>query len=552
MAIDDHIRIPQDSHELNIQSNSEAPRAAASNETESPRAAGPDALSLKRKLLLALLALIGVTLVFFSTRDYGAGLTPDSVGYISTARNIIAGNGVTSYSGAHLVVQPPLYPALLALVGGIFGTDPFQIVAVVNSILFGLIIYFGGLLTFRALSAFPVLALIVIVAVLTSIPLFSVSVMAWSEPLFILLALVGILMANSYIEKQDIASLLFLSIAVALSSLTRYVGIALILWGVLIVIFFHRGSVKNRIFHAALFGLIPVLAIGIWLLRNYAITGEPFGPRAASTFSLSQNLMFMFDRVTTWYIPGIIGDHRATLLLFGVAVGFLAGLSPEDSRKRMRGLLRQNSPLVLFIIVYLTFLIISSTTTAYDSIGNRLLSPIYVPLTLFMFILIEAITEPYRRRFSKRIVNFILVPGLAIWLLFPLNATLMRANYVTHFGQGFSSKAWRESETIQYIRQHKTTDSTCTMFTNAAAAVYILTNVEAAMSPAETSYNSLEAPKDISRLQGVWPAEKKACLVWFDKVTQENLFTIDELRRVARITRMARFTDGTIYSVERK
>lgn len=153
--------------------------------------------------------------VFLSTSRYGAGLSPDSVGYIGTARNLTIGAGFNSYDGAPVVVWPPLYPALLALVSGIFKGDPLFLANVLNALIFGLIVYVGGVLTFKHLSTFPALAFVGTLAILVSIPLFQVSVMAWSEPLFILLLLLSLLLANSYLYKNDIISLILLSLSVA-------------------------------------------------------------------------------------------------------------------------------------------------------------------------------------------------------------------------------------------------------------------------------------------------------------------------------------------------
>lgn len=101
-------------------------------------------LSTYYKLTLVLLALVGAILILLSTSRYGAGLSPDSVGYIGTARNLITGAGFISYGGSPTVEWPPLYPALLALVGGTFETDPLLLANVVNALIFGLIVYVGG------------------------------------------------------------------------------------------------------------------------------------------------------------------------------------------------------------------------------------------------------------------------------------------------------------------------------------------------------------------------------------------------------------------------
>ena len=224
----------------------------------------PIALSTKYKLSLVLLALVGVVLILFSTNRWGAGLSPDSVGYIGTARHLIRGAGFITYDGSPTVVWPPLYPALLALVGGIFGTDPLLLADILNALIFGLIVYLGGLLALKHLSSFPAFALVGTLAIVFSKPLFQVSVMAWSEPLFICFVLLSLIFAHSYLAKNDVTSLILFSSAVALSSLTRYIGITLILWGTLIILIFHRDSLKNRIAHLSLFTLISAFPLGLW------------------------------------------------------------------------------------------------------------------------------------------------------------------------------------------------------------------------------------------------------------------------------------------------
>lgn len=511
----------------------------------------PIVLSTYHKLTLILLALVGAILILLSTSRYGVGLSPDSVAYISTARNLITGAGFISYDGSPTVVWPPLYPALLALVGGTFETDPLLLANVVNALIFGLIVYVGGVLTFKHFSSFAALALVGTLAILVSSPLFAVSVMAWTEPLFILFVLFCLIFADSYLSKKDTTSLILLSSSVALSSLTRYIGVTLILWGALIIVVFHCDSLKSRIAHLSLFIVISTLPVGIWLIRNYAISSTLFGPRASSLHTLSQNLTYVFNTLLYWYIPGKIAEHRSILMIVSAGVGLFAGLSLRDGWQGMKVRLRQISPLVLFAIIYTAFLVISSTTTAYDRISDRLLSPVYVPLTLLLLILAQALVDPYRKRFSKKIVNYFLVIGIAIWLVYPIRSTILNAVNMITFGQGYSGKEWMDSETVQYLLQHRTLESECTFYTNGPDAAYILAHLATKMSPARTRYNSPETVNDISRLKGSWPEESNACLVWFNKIGRTYLFTIDELQAIANIDLIARLEDGAIYSITR-
>ena len=253
-------------------------------------------VSTKYRLLLVLLAIVGAVSVLLSTR-YGAVLAWDAYDYIAAARNLIRGAGYTTYLGDPMVLWPPLYPALLAIVGAILGSDPFLQANIVNALIFGLIVYLGGLLTFRHLSSFPVLAFVGTLTVLFSISLFAVSLVAWTEPLFIVFVLLSIIFVESYLSKNDTTSLILLSSSVALSCLTRYVGVSLILWGALIIIVFRRDGLKGRMAHLSLFILISALPLGIWLIRNYAISSTFFGPREPSGYTLPQTLSRAIDTV---------------------------------------------------------------------------------------------------------------------------------------------------------------------------------------------------------------------------------------------------------------
>jgi hypothetical protein len=119
----------------------------------------PYPLPAKHKRALVLPALAGAIIVLVFTARYGAGLSPDSVGYLGVARNLMAGAGVQTYDGAAFVVQPPLYPALLALVGYIFHADPLAFAHIVNALIFAAIVYLGGLLILDRLPHLPYLAL---------------------------------------------------------------------------------------------------------------------------------------------------------------------------------------------------------------------------------------------------------------------------------------------------------------------------------------------------------------------------------------------------------
>ena len=71
----------------------------------------------KTDISFLLLSAAGALVVFFGTSRFGIGISPDSVNYISCARELIKGNGFISYDGTPFTLWPPLYPTLLGILG---------------------------------------------------------------------------------------------------------------------------------------------------------------------------------------------------------------------------------------------------------------------------------------------------------------------------------------------------------------------------------------------------------------------------------------------------
>ena len=509
--------------------------------------------SLRYGLPLAILSVIGSIAILLSTRHYGAGLSPDSVGYIATARHIATGAGTITYDGTPLLAQPPLYPALLATIDYIFGIDPLSSAHIVNAILFGLIVYLSGLLFLKHLKSSTAFALLGTVSVLVAVPLIRVSLMAWSEPLFICFVLLYLIFCEAYLAKADTTSLLLLSLSVALACLTRYIGVVFILTGVVSILLVRRDSLRVKFRHLFIFISISALPIGIWVIRNYFLSGTLFGPRASSIYTLSQNLTFVFDTFLSWYIPERISEHRSILTLLSVTVGFLAGLSAKGNWSKVRTSLLEIGPLLLFTIAYVGFLGISSTTTAYDQIGNRLLSPVFVSITLLLlFLASKILTSLTEQWLSQKHVNILLTAAIAMWLIHPARGTISSITNTMSQGQGYSSESWRNNQTIEHLLQNRTLESKCVIYSNAPDAVYILANLTAKMIPMRTGYHSTEVVNDISNLRGSWPEEGSACLVWFSRKNRKHLFTVDELQTIANVQQIIHLKDGAVYSVTRK
>lgn len=514
---------------------------------------GSAVLSTRFRLLLVILGLLGAGIILFSTNRYGAGLSPDSVGYIATARSIAHGAGVVNFDGAPLVLQPPLYPAILAAFESLLRIDPLLSVRFVNACLFGLIIYFSGLLLFKHLPSSVPIVFMGTVFILAAFPLIQVSLMAWTEPLFVFFILQFLIYIESYRVKKDTTSLLLLSFTVALASLTRYVGVILIPTAIISMLFFRRDKQKINFRHLVLFSFISGLPVFLWMVRNYLFSGTLMGPRAPSSISLDQNLIFVYKTYLSWYVTKKTTDHRTILMLMTIVIGILAVVGFTRSWVKERIVCLRILPVLLLIVIYVTFLVISSTTTAYDSISNRLLIPVFVPSTLLLLIFLDHLSKPLARYFSPRLMNLILSTCIFVLLIYPAGESISLISNVIDQGLGYNNKSWKNHETIQHLLHHPIPKSTCgTYYSNAPDALYILVNLTAKMSPAKTEYNSPKIANKISEINGSWPKENRSCLVWFDPNTRKYLFNLEELQYAANLEQVVRLQDGSLYTVSRK
>ncbi len=507
---------------------------------------------LKYKIPLAILGLIGASIIFLLTSRHGTGISPDSVAYISVARHIASGAGFITYDGYYFVLQPPLYPILLAAIKELLLIDPLTSAGYVNAILFGLIVYFSGLFFLKKLNSFT-LVVMGTVSVLISYALVQVSLMAWSEPLFILLTLLYLYYFETYQAKGDITSLILLSASAALACLTRYIGVVIILTGVVNILLQRKNIFKEKLRHIIIFLLITVLPLGVWIIRNYFLSGTLIGQRAVSSYTLSENMKFLLNTVLPWYLPGgIRGQYVIFWILTAVAVISVGiGLMKRWDKKVLN--LKQISPTLIFVLFYVGIIVISSTTTAYDHIDNRLLSPIYVPATFILFFGSDKILTWLQKKFSPKLITVLFAAAIVMLMTFPVRNTIYIVNdYIEQSGWEYNSKPWRDSETIQYLIKHRSLETGFTFYSNAPEAVYILANIETMWSPAKTMYNSPQLLSANSKLNSNWQGDGKVCLVWFNKIDRDFLFTINELQKNTKMAEIAHFQDGEIYTFTEK
>ncbi len=517
------------------------------------------------------LGILGGLLILLATVRYGIGVSPDSVGYIATARHIAAGKGITSYDGRPLVAYPPLYPVILGILSWTSGLDPSALARGLNALAFAVVVSMSGLLLARHVPR--VWSMAGTISVLLGIPLIYVFLMAWSEPLFILWVLLFFWVATS--PGREGRNAVALAIVVSLATLTRYVGVILVLVGSGVVLWRYmreRRGIGRGLLMGTLFAAISLLPLAVWLIRNYHVSGTLFGPRPPSGLTLGQSLLSALSTMVSWYLPTPAMVVRySTFVPFDVPqslvlaypllypwllvmlvsiVGWALFSALGRGRHREGGEEHVSAIVILggFVLLYTAFLVLSAARVAYDQLGHRLLSPAYVPLA---FVLVLSLQKGIFRketsgRFSTRLRSFVVVFFIA-WLLYLAGATALMVRKALVDGLGYNGRLWRSSAVVSYLRQH---ELSCPIYTNDPNALYFLTGHVGRMSPRKTFYNSPSVAGDLSALRGNWPPEGKACLVWFNERAWNYLFTVEELSTAVDIRPIASFDDGAIYEVQ--
>ncbi|MCZ0938095.1 MAG: glycosyltransferase family 39 protein [Caldilineaceae bacterium] len=388
-----------------------------------------------------LLACSATPLVLVATYSYGLALSPDSASYVSAARSLSAGNGLISHKLVPLTWYPPLYPFVLTLFDSLFGLDPVKGARLLSATLFGFIVLLSGQL-FRYYLATPSLVLVGQFAVLFPPVLFKVSTYAWSEPLLILWTLVFILVLRDYLSKRSLGLLLLPALVAGMASITRYIGLACTAAGVIAILISKRCSVRSSLFHLLLFGLVSVAPLCAWAVRNFLVAQEFMGDYGPSRYNVLHNLYFASIEVFSWFFPlDLLADklpytrvHFVLGAIFGSLVA--AVCRPWNVWDRVKETLYKVTPVVLFGGAYIALLVTASTLWALEKISLRFMSPICVPVVLFILAYIDQSLAGSTQPLSRRILGFSFRSRkanidafiLAILLIFPFLQVVGAAN----------------------------------------------------------------------------------------------------------------------------
>lgn len=459
---------------------------------------------------LIAIAFIGSANLLIRSSNFGLIVGHDSMHFLSAAENFAAGEGLRNYSFEPYVRWPPFYPGVLALID-LLGIDVLDGSRFLNIVTIGLItLVTGHWLSRRIQSRLLVVGAVAMIVV--SYAINWVASLASSGTLFILLTFLALIKLGDFLEPKNPTRSLALSILLSgFATLTRYLGIAIIVTAVILIMADRRFSVRKRLTCSAIYSTAPLIPIAAALAYSRVSFGHYTGRSSWMTdLPLSDSLREIGDALYVWFYalePGLFileppSWMRFYLWMTGgiIIISLLVTLYScvrvgKKSSTHGGPIVNMNCfclsmflPFVVFPFVYILILVlvIPADVVVDSAYGtHRYLAPLYVPVLITSVFLLERFLETGFRKRTKMLkyaLVVLLIFGGAVHI-----SRVVRWNLVTtaralepsnrphayeymHNGYGYT----RDSPIIKYLHSNPLDGE---IFTNEVIALFFATDI---------------------------------------------------------------------------
>lgn len=496
---------------------------------------------LKSNTDSAIAAVVGFVIVLLFSQHNGIGISPDSIAYSSAARNLIAGNGFTDYSDKALVIFPLFYPFFLALVMFITQADIVVIAPYLNGFLFSTVIFLSGVLIENFKYKTKLYKRLLLLLITISPSLIEIYTMLWSETLFIFLSLIFIYTFRTYFHTHSLLSLGVAGLITAFAFDTRYAGITLLATGGLLIFFDKNLSWQNKFLHIIYYGSTSISLVFLNLIRNVWEVGLATGQRQQGITPFSKNVEYSGKVFTDWFSINI--ENQLYLKIIFVIVLILFIVFFVRNVRHWKAYYTFENIIVSFFLVYVMFIVVSSTISRYEPINNRLLAPAFIPLLLVSTCQIPK----WRKLLPKRLLRWVVFAfSIGIGILFAYSFVQINKEnleYMLETGiPGYSEDTWQKSQLVTYLEKHpEIFDADSVVYSNHSQAVYFLTGNRSGTLP-ERAYK-----KDVEEFM----SETSGILIWFNLDDNPDLLNLKEIGKTMKLKRLKTFRDGAIYKFEK-
>jgi 4-amino-4-deoxy-L-arabinose transferase-like glycosyltransferase len=386
---------------------------------------------------------LAFVMVFVATR-HGLGVTPDSVFYITVARNLADGRGFVDFAGHALTHWPPGLSLLLA--GGTkLGLSIETTARLVNASSAALIVWLTyqlGERKFRSRSVAVLAAVIVAFAP----ALLRVETQIWSEPVFTVLVLVFVLVLDAMQSSRSLTLVALSGATAGVAILVRYVGFSLILAGVAMLVILGPRRLRALAGRVAVFVGVATLLVVPWLVHNYDVSGTATGSPWSSTAGVLPTIKGLLIGIGRFGLT----DQGSDAVAFAVGIGAVLAMTALWLWRRPGW--RVTVAVIPWLVVLASFVgfALASSFIGASDINARILAPafpLFVLSVLWLFdISYQGASSHPRTLRTASAVGLIAVLGLT------LMGTRVGLRAAHGHDLGFATSYVRDSPTVQAVR----------------------------------------------------------------------------------------------------
>ena len=249
--------------------------------------------------------MVGSAAVLLRGATYGIGVTNDANLYISTARSLVEGQGLTTWAGlpysAPHSEAAPLYPIILAISSLLTGRDAIEVAGYVNALQVGLIA-FTVAMWLRTFIKSKFLVIWAACACALNLSIAEISAHVSTETTFILCCVISLLALNKHMSTQKRSWLILAAVSAAAALLTRYIGITLVGSGLAVICLQKHTMRRTKLTNATIWTVIVSSPLSLWMVRNMVVA-PPFEAIVGEPFSWYSSLRNAIIEIMSWVGP---------------------------------------------------------------------------------------------------------------------------------------------------------------------------------------------------------------------------------------------------------
>ncbi len=389
-------------------------------------------------IILILLGLISLYAVYESIRatPLGPNFGSDSVTYMMSAKNLVAGKGLglINPDGTFrlLPYAPPFYPLVLSLLD-MTGLDLARMAFGLNSILFtSLILMLGWSLWYFTRSSIATLLLGGLLAL--SPVLIDLSTWIMSDFLCLTVGAGALVLMMLYLKGHSRKAFYWSAVLCGLAFLTRYAGVSFFITGLLAILVLDARFDRQHIKSGVIYSLIAIVPTLLWVIFDASASGAVSSRSLLSINSLPGGVIDVLkalkESVYLW-LPSIMSFSQkvgqalfrtiyllaALGLLVAVIIALLQARKQRPEDWRMTSGMTYGVLFGLFIMVYFVTITLSySLIYPRLSLTDRMFAPFNVSLIVIISLVI-ALFHQASRHILPRLLTILLAIGLG-WLFY--------------------------------------------------------------------------------------------------------------------------------------